>query len=198
MTKRLVPPRPDAKVMDRLERALVAAAEERGLVDLAYETVDSPVGKLFVAASGHGLARIAYADEGEEPWLNELAQKVSPRIVRAPRRTERIVRELDEFFAGRRTRFDIPIDFVLVKGFGRRVLEAALQIPYGETRSYSQVASLAGSERAYRAAGTALGRNPIPIVVPCHRVLHSGGGMGGYTGGLDRKLKLLEIESAHA
>jgi methylated-DNA-[protein]-cysteine S-methyltransferase len=195
---------------DDLERALrhnaAAATEEplpeldtaaaaAGLLDVAYATLESPVGQLLVAATPRGLVRIAYLDEaGEEPVLEQLAARISPRVLAAPRRVDEPRRELDEYFSRRRHQFELPIDWALTRGFGRRVLRATARIPYGEVSSYRQVAAAAGSPRGSRAAGNALGVNPMPIVVPCHRVLHAGGGLGGYTGGVERKRLLLDVE----
>jgi len=195
---------------DDLERALrhnaAAATEEplpeldtaaaaAGLLDVAYATLDSPVGQLLVAATPRALVRIAYLDEaGGEPVLDQLAARISPRVLAAPRRVDEPRRELDEYFSRRRHQFDLPIDWALTHGFGRRVLRATARIPYGEVSSYKQVAAAAGSPRGSRAAGNALGVNPMPIVVPCHRVLHAGGGLGGYTGGVERKRLLLDVE----
>ncbi len=175
----------------------LSAAAQAGLLDVAYATLDSPVGRLLLACTPRGLVRLAYLDSDDEaPVLQELAARVSPRVLRAPAKLDESRRELDEYFAGRRTAFALPIDFSLSRGFGRRVLRATAQIPYGSVATYGQVAARAGSPRAYRAAGTALGHNPIPIVVPCHRVLHAGGGLGGYTGGLERKRYLLGVEGS--
>jgi methylated-DNA-[protein]-cysteine S-methyltransferase len=174
---------------------LATAAATAGLLDVAYATLDSPVGRLLVATTPRGLVRIAYLDEaGEEPVLEQLARRISPRVLAAPRRVDEPRRELDEYFNRRRHEFDLPIDWTLTRGFGRRVLRATARIPYGEVSSYKQVAAAAGSPRGSRAAGNALGVNPMPIVVPCHRVLHAGGGLGGYTGGVERKRLLLDVE----
>ena len=171
------------------------AAAAAGLLDVAYATLDSPVGPLLLARTAHGLVRIAYLDGGDEDaLLADLAARVSPRILASPRRLDDPRRELDEYFAGDRTKFELPLDWQLTRGFGRRVLRAAVRIPYGSASTYKQVAARAGSPRGSRAAGNALGANPLPIVVPCHRVLHSTGGLGGYTGGVDRKRTLLELE----
>jgi methylated-DNA-[protein]-cysteine S-methyltransferase len=171
------------------------AAAAAGLLDLAFATLDSPLGRLLVAATPEGVVRIAYVDQtGEGAVLEHLATNVSPRVLAAPRKLDEPRRELDEYFAGRRRRFDLPLDWRLTRGFSRRVLEATAKIPYGATATYKQVAGEAGSPLASRAAGNALGANPIPIVVPCHRILHSGGGLGGYTGGLERKRLLLSVE----
>jgi methylated-DNA-[protein]-cysteine S-methyltransferase len=170
-----------------------AAAE--GLLDVAYAAVDSPFGPLTVAATDRGLVRIAYPERDLDAVLGELARRVSPRFLEAPVRLDPIRRELDEYFAGRRRAFDVPIDWRAEPGgFGRRVLEVTAAIPPGEVASYAEVAARAGSPRAVRAAGNALGANRIPIVVPCHRVVRTGGGLGGYTGGLDRKRLLLRLE----
>jgi methylated-DNA-[protein]-cysteine S-methyltransferase len=176
---------------------LVPAAAGAGLLDVAYTVEDSPVGPLLLAATQRGLVRIAYLNGGArgEEVLEDLADHISPRVLAARSRLDETRRELEEFFAGRRQRFELPLDWRLVRpGFGRRVLEATSRIPYGAVSSYKLVAGEAGSPRAYRAAGTALGGNPLPIVVPCHRVLQSGGGLGGYTGGLHIKMKLLCLE----
>jgi methylated-DNA-[protein]-cysteine S-methyltransferase len=141
-----------------------------------------------------GLVRLSYPGEGIESQLSELAERVSPRILEAPERTDDVRRQLDAYFAGRLTAFEVPIDWRLVRGFAGNVLRATSRIPFGSISSYRDIATRAGSPNAYRAAGNALGSNPIPIVVPCHRVLHAGGGLGGYTGGLDRKRYLLELE----
>jgi methylated-DNA-[protein]-cysteine S-methyltransferase len=171
----------------------VAAAA--GLLDVAYATLDSPVGTLLLASTPAGLVRLAYADHSEEDAvLADLAARVSPRVLAAPRKLDEPRRELDEYFAGQRERFEIPIDWTLTRGFARRVLKATDLIPFGSVSSYKQVAADAGSPRGSRAAGNALGSNPLPIVVPCHRVLHAGGGLGGYTGGIERKRLLLGVE----
>jgi methylated-DNA-[protein]-cysteine S-methyltransferase len=180
---------------------LTEAVAAAGLLDVAYATIDSPVGRLLVAVTPRGLVRLAYLDvadadggEDEEAVLAQLASTVSPRVLAAPRKLDEPRRELDQYFAGRRRQFELPLDWHLTHGFGRRVLEATARIPFGATATYKQVATEAGNARAYRAAGNALGSNPIPIVVPCHRILHSGGGLGGYTGGLERKRVLLGVE----
>lgn len=171
------------------------AAAAVGLLDVAYATLDSPLGTLLLASTPNGLVRLAYVDfEDEDAVLEDIAARISPRVLAAPRRLDEPRRELDQYFAGSRRRFEVPVDWQLMKGFARRVLEATAEIPYGSVSSYRDVATMAGSPRGFRAAGNALGSNPIPIVVPCHRVLHSGGGLGGYTGGVDRKRRLLAIE----
>jgi methylated-DNA-[protein]-cysteine S-methyltransferase len=186
---RRLPPDPDD--LPDLSQAAAAA----GLLDVAYATLDSPVGPLLVATTPRGLVRIAYVDNADEDAvLEHLATHVSPRILAAPRRVDEPRRELDEYFAGRRRNFELSLDWRLVRGFARRVLQATSQIPFGATATYKQVAAQAGSPRASRAAGNALGSNPIPIVVPCHRILHSSGGLGGYTGGVEKKRLLLGVE----
>ena len=186
------PPAAPAPLPDITDTAATA-----GLLDVAYATLDSPVGTLLLAGTPRGLVRLAYlsTSEGdEEQILQQLADRVSPRIVAAPRRLDEPRRELDEYFAGRRRDFELPVDWQLTHGFARRVLQATARIPFGATATYKLIAAEAGSALAYRAAGNALGSNPIPIVVPCHRILHSGGGLGGYTGGLERKRVLLSVE----
>jgi methylated-DNA-[protein]-cysteine S-methyltransferase len=167
-------------------------AAEEGLLDLAYADLDSPLGPLGVFVTPRGVVRVAYGPSEAE--LDDLAARISPRILASPERTDPVRRELDEYFAGRRRQFDVPLDWSLVRGFAGAVLHATARIPFGGVTSYREIAGEAGSPNAYRAAGNALGSNPIPIVVPCHRVLHSGGGLGGYTGGLDRKRFLLRLE----
>jgi len=175
--------------------SIVDAAEAAGLLDVAYARVDSPVGTLVLASTPQGLARLAYVDEGQEDAvMEEIAGRLSPRMLSAPRRLDEPRRELDEYFAGRRRAFDLTLDLRLLSDFTRRILAATAEIPYGEVSTYKQVAAAAGSPRGSRAAGNALGSNPLPIVLPCHRVLHSGGGLGGYTGGVARKRVLLAIE----
>jgi len=174
-----------------------ARAAEEGIAQIAYATVDSPVGRLVAVVTPRGLARIAYELEngGLDSILDDVALRLSPAIVEAPARLDALRRELDEYFVGRREDFDLPLDWSLSSaGFRRRVLQACAQIPFGATSTYKDMAIAAGSPAAFRAAGGALGSNPIPIVVPCHRVLSSSGGLGGYTGGLERKRLLLSIE----
>jgi methylated-DNA-[protein]-cysteine S-methyltransferase len=176
------------------ERA-VAQARALGLTDVSYAFEPSPVGDLLVAVTPRGLIRLAYnANENADRVLDELARRVSPRVVEAPAALDVVRRELDEYFDGKRTGFDIPIDWRLHDGFARRVLRATARIPFGRVLTYGDVAAKAGSPRAYRAAGNALGSNRMPIVVPCHRVVASGGKLGGYTGGIERKEYLLGLE----
>jgi methylated-DNA-[protein]-cysteine S-methyltransferase len=178
---------------------LIDAAAAAGLLDVAYAKLDSPVGTLLLAATPAGLMRIAYLDgDQEDSILDEIARRVSPRVLAAPRALDEPRRELDEYFEGRRRSFEIAIDWQLMSDFGRRVMAATAAIPYGSVSTYKDVAAGAGSPRGSRAAGNALGANPLPIVLPCHRVLRSGGSLGGYTGGLDRKRTLLAIERGQA
>lgn len=173
-----------------------AAADAAGLLDVAYATFDSPAGRLLLAATPRGLVRLAYLDEDAslDAVLEHLATSVSPRVLASSRRLDEPRRELDQYFAGERRRFEVALDWTLTRGFGRRVLQTTARIPFGSVSTYKQVAATAGSPRGSRAAGNALGANPLPIIVPCHRVLHSTGGLGGYTGGLQRKRLLLAIE----
>jgi methylated-DNA-[protein]-cysteine S-methyltransferase len=185
---------PDAPSRE-LDRRIAERAAGEELLDVAYATVDSPLGRLVVAATPRGLVRLAYAEsQSDAGVLEELARKVSPRVLEAPARLDAARRELDEYFEGRRTEFDLPLDWELTRGFTSRVLQATARIAFGSTSTYADVATQAGSPRAVRAAGNALGANPLPVVVPCHRVLRTGGGIGGYTGGLERKEYLLRLE----
>jgi methylated-DNA-[protein]-cysteine S-methyltransferase len=173
-----------------------AAAAAADLLDVAYATLDSPLGKLLLASTPKGLVRIAYVEyTDQDTVLEQLAAKVSPRVLAAPRKLDQPRRELDQYFAGRRRHFETPQDWQLIQGFARGVLTATAHVPYGATSTYKRMATEAGNERASRAAGNALGSNPIPIIVPCHRILHADGGLGGYTGGLDKKRLLLAVES---
>ncbi len=175
--------------------SLVERAAADGLLDVAYATVDSPLGPLVVASTPRGLARVAYTlSESRDDVLEDMARRLSPRMLEAPGRLDDARRELDEYFEGERTDFDLPIDWVLTKGFTTRVLRATAKVGFGHTTTYAEVATSAGSPRAVRAAGNSLGSNPMPIVVPCHRVLRTGGALGGYTGGLERKEFLLRLE----
>ena len=173
---------------------LVARAGREGLVDVAYDSVDSPIGRLLVATTAAGLVRIGFHSEAEDLVLEELARRISPRVVRAPSQVAGVARELDEYFDGRRRDFETPIDWALVGPYARKVLTATAAIPFGEVSTYREVARKAGNPAASRAAGNALGSNPIPVVVPCHRVLRTNGTLGGYGGGLDVKELLLRLE----
>ena len=179
-----------------LTAALAQRAGKAALLDVAYAEIDSPIGELVVFVTPRGLLRIKYADEPIEGVLADVASRVSPRILRAPARTDEARHELEAYFGLRRRTFNLPIDWSLVRGFTASVLRQTARIPFGDVLTYGQVAAQAGSPRAARAAGNALGSNPIPIVVPCHRVLHADGGLGGYSGGLDRKRYLLALEGS--
>ena len=181
---------------DALAQELIRRAEQEGLIDVAYAEIDSPVGRLLLAATPRGLVRITFPIETPEKVLEELAASVSPRVLESPAKLDQARRELDRYFEGRLQDFDLPLDWQLTRGFYRKVLRATARIPYGQTRSYTQMAKRAGSPRAVRATGSALGSNPLPIIVPCHRVLRSGGALGGYGGGLETKQALLELEGA--
>jgi methylated-DNA-[protein]-cysteine S-methyltransferase len=191
-------PGPDPEATARASARLAAAAEAQGLLDVAYAVVPSPVGDLVAAVTPRGLVILAYVDGRLDERLELLARRVSPRVLEAPARLDGPRRQLDEYFEGRRRDFELAIDWALVRGFGREVLRATAEIPYGRVATYREVAAQAGSPRATRAAGNALGANPMPIVVPCHRVVRTGGGLGGYTGGLDRKRRLLALERERA
>jgi methylated-DNA-[protein]-cysteine S-methyltransferase len=187
---------PSAGDLAALHRRLAAEAERAGVLDIAYTTMDSPVGPLLLAATGRGLVRVAFDREGHDRALDTLAARVSPRVLRAPARLDGVRRELDEYFAGRRTSFDLPLDFALTGGFREAVQRQLARIAYGRTVSYKDVAAVVGNPRAVRAVGTACATNPLPVVVPCHRVLRADGGLGGYVGGLDAKSALLALEKA--
>lgn len=195
----------DPDLMDRLaepsdlaglHRLLEVRAEQEGLLEVAYRTVDSPVGTLLLAATPVGLVRVAYEREDLDAVLVSLSDHLGPRVLRAPQRLDAATRQLAEYFAGTRTSFDLPLDHTLSSGFRGRVHAYLPQIPYGQTESYRQVATHVGSPRAVRAVGTACATNPLPVVVPCHRVLRSDGSLGGYLGGTAAKTMLLELEGA--
>jgi methylated-DNA-[protein]-cysteine S-methyltransferase len=184
-----------SRVPDAGAPALAERAAAEGLLDVAYSTVDSPLGPLMVAATPRGLVRVSYSQfRDDDAVLADLARRVSPRVLEAPARLDGARRELDEYFEGRRTEFDLPIDWALTRGFTTEVLRATAAVGFGQTITYAEVAGAAGSPRAVRAAGNSLGSNPMPIVVPCHRVLRTGGALGGYTGGVERKEFLLRLE----
>jgi methylated-DNA-[protein]-cysteine S-methyltransferase len=186
----------DAGTLARLRDQLGLAAEAEGLLDVAYTTVDSPVGALLLAATPKGLIRVAYAIEDHDRVLDALSRRVSPRVLRAPRRLDAAARELDEYFGGRRQVFDLPLDLSLSAGFRQLVQRYLPQIGYGQTRTYGQVAELVGNPKAVRAVGTACATNPLPVVVPCHRVLRADGTIGGYAGGPGAKATLLRLEAS--
>jgi methylated-DNA-[protein]-cysteine S-methyltransferase len=192
---------PAAGDLDRAMSKLLTRAESDGLIDIAYASVDSPYGKLLLARTDRGVVKLALpshrGDEvSDDEVLEELAGKVSPRVLEAPGRLDDARRQLDAYFEGKLERFEVPVDWRLSRGFTSRALHAVARIPYGKTRSYAQIAKAAGNERAFRAAGTACGHNPVPLIVPCHRVVQSGGGIGNYGGGPEMKRALLDLEGA--
>jgi methylated-DNA-[protein]-cysteine S-methyltransferase len=191
-------PDPDPEAAAASARRAAERAGADWQADVAYALEPSPLGDLLVAVTPRGLVTVGYDDVRLESLLDRLADRISPRVVEAPARLDPIRRELDEYFAGTRRAFDTPVDWRLTQGFTRRVLRATARIPYGAASTYRDVASRAGSGRAVRAAGNALGANPIPIVVPCHRVVRTGGALGGYGGGVERKRFLLELEGAES
>jgi methylated-DNA-[protein]-cysteine S-methyltransferase len=187
---------PDPDTVARLHTRLVEQAEDEGLLDVSYRTLDSPVGPLLLAATPAGLVRVAFDREGHDAVLAGLAAQISPRIMRSPRRLDDTARQLDEYFAHRRRSFDVPIDLQLAHGFRRNVLTHLRDIPYGSTETYAMVAAATGRPAAVRAVGTACAKNPLPLVVPCHRVVRSDGTIGQYGGGQAAKRQLLELEHA--
>jgi methylated-DNA-[protein]-cysteine S-methyltransferase len=187
--------RADDETLARLHRRLEHDAATGELLDVAYRTVDSPVGTLLLAATTVGLVRVAYDVEGHDAVLATLAEAVSPRVLRAPARLDAAARQLDEYFTKRRTGFEVPVDLRLADGFRRSVIEHLRDIGYGRRESYAEVAAAIGSPRAVRAVGTACGHNPLPVVIPCHRVVRSDGSAGQYVGGVAAKSALLELEA---
>ena len=191
---------PSGGDLDRAVQGVLARAERDGLIDVAYASVDSPFGRLLVARTDRGVVRLALPSHRgdqrtDDEVLEDLARFVSPRVLESPARLDDERRELEDYFEGKRDHFDVPVDWKLTPaGFRNRALHAVARIPYGETRTYGQIAKQAGNERAFRAAGTACGRNPIPLIVPCHRVVQSGGGIGNYGGGPEMKRALLDLE----
>jgi len=188
----------DDETSARLHARLEAAADHAGLLDVAYRTLDSPVGPLLLAATEAGLVRLAFAGQDHEAVLADLARRVSPRVMRAPARLDDVARELDQYFDGRQDTFDLPLDLRLATGFRRDVLRRLADIRYGSTASYAWVAAAAGHPKAARAVGSACRLNPLPIVVPCHRVVRADGSLGDYAGGPKAKRLLLQLESANA
>lgn len=186
----------DPNTLARLHRRLERDAEHADLLDIAYRTLDTPLGSLLLAATPVGLVRVAYATEGHDAVLASLAEKISPRILRAPARLDAVAREIDEYFTGSRTHFDLPLDLRLTDGFRREVIQYLSEIGYGRRESYATVAAAIGRPRAVRAVGTACARNPLPLIVPCHRVVRTDGSIGQYVGGIDAKQTLLTLEAA--
>jgi methylated-DNA-[protein]-cysteine S-methyltransferase len=188
------PTDPADPAVERLRARLADRAQEQHLLDVAYRTIDSPVGPLLLAATPLGLVRVAYAREDHDAVLAALAERISPRVLRAPARLDDAARQLDGYFAHRRRRFELPVDLQLAHGFRRTVLEHLPEVGYGRTVSYGELAAEVGNPRAVRAVGTACATNPLPLVIPCHRVVRGDGTPGGYVGGPDIKRVLLELE----
>ena len=186
----------DAAALERLHTRLAASAQDTGLLDVAYTVLETPVGELLLAATPAGLVRVAFACEGHDAVLAALAERISPRILKFPGRLHAAAAQITEYFAGTRRTFDLPLDLRLTAGFRRSVVEHLPGISYGTTATYAAVAALAGSPGAVRAVGTACAQNPLPVVVPCHRVVRSDGSTGGYRGGPAAKRLLLNLESA--
>jgi methylated-DNA-[protein]-cysteine S-methyltransferase len=181
-------------VPQTLDRKFRQAAAEAGLVDVSFDVADSPIGPLLLAVTEAGLCRISFDPEPERE-TEELARTFGVRVLRGPREVDRVRRELDEYFEGRRHAFDLPLDLRSRTGFSREILDRLARVPYGEVTTYGSLAAQAGKPRAARAVGTVMNRNPIPIVLPCHRVVGSTGGLVGYGGGLHRKRQLLDLEA---
>jgi methylated-DNA-[protein]-cysteine S-methyltransferase len=187
----------DVATIDKgLASRFVERAEASGLIDVAVTTMDSPIGTLLLMATRRGLVRIAFESENRDEVYGEVATSLSPRILEAPRRLDPVRRELDSYFNGNLREFGLDLDWSLVGPFAQRVLRRTARIPYGAVASYGAVAHEIGSPRAARAVGNALGSNPIPVVVPCHRVVRAGGNIGGYGGGQPRKRWLLDLETS--
>lgn len=182
--------------LDRLRGALAERADRGGDLDVAYREVDSPLGRLLLAATPAGVVRVAFGSEGVDAVLDELAERVSPRVLLAPRRLDTAARELEDYLAGRRRDLDVPLDLRLASGFRREVVTSLRRIGYGSTASYAEVAVLVGRPRAVRAVGTACATNPLPLLLPCHRVVRSDGTPGAYRGGAEAKRTLLALEAA--
>lgn len=190
------PPSVDPGAAAAAARRFAITAAQSGAADAAYATIDSPVGRLVAVRTGAGLAMLSYEDHhgGLDAVLDAVAADLTPRLVEAPVRLDDVRRQLEEYFDGRRTSFDVPLDWTLTTPFTQRILQATCEVPFGATATYAAMAAAAGNPKASRAAGRALGSNPIPIIVPCHRIVGSGGRLTGYTGGLDRKIRLLRLE----
>lgn len=185
----------ETALLEKLGNELRAKAQAEELLDVSYRIVDSPVGSLLLASTPAGLVRVAFETEDHDKILELLAQKLSPRILKDPSRLDAVARQLDEYFAGTRHNFDVPLDLKLSTAFRRQVQLELGEIGYGHTWSYSQMAERIGNPKAVRAVGSACATNPIPIVLPCHRVLRTDGSLGGYLGGLEAKTELLKLEN---
>lgn len=185
------------ETMEHLHARLVEAASSEDLLDVAYRILDTPVGSLLLAATTVGVVRVAFDAQGHDAVLDDLARRVSPRVLRAPFRLDLAARQLDEYFSGRRHSFELPLDLQLAHGFRRLVLGRLADLDYGSTASYTAVAAALGNPKAVRAVGTACATNPVPVLVPCHRVVRSDGSAGGYVGGVEAKRALLALETAN-
>ena len=185
----------DADTLARLHRRLERSAQDADVLDVAYRTLDTAVGRLLLATTPLGLVRVAFLDVDGDA-LESLAQRISPRILHAPARLDDAATEIEEYLAGRRTEFDLPLDLRLADGFRRQVIEHLRDIGYGRRESYATVAAAVGNPKAVRAVGTACARNPLPLVIPCHRVVRTDGSIGQYAGGAAAKTTLLELEAA--
>jgi methylated-DNA-[protein]-cysteine S-methyltransferase len=192
----LAPSAGGSETLDRLHRRLAESADRDGLLDIAYRTIDTPLGSLLLAATETGLVRVAFEGEDHDKVLATLTTKLSPRILRAPKRLDKAAFEIDQYFAGARTEFDLALDFSLSNGFRQSVQRYLPTIAYGQTQSYAEVAQRIGHPNAARAVGTACATNALPVVVPCHRVIRTDGTLGGYAGGIEAKTTLLKLEAA--
>ncbi len=196
MTTNMFSQSDEAVALNRLHARLVTDAVDGELLDIAYRTVDTPIGVLLLARTELGLVRVAFDIEGHDAVLASLAELISPRILRAPARLDDTARQLDEYFSHRRTGFDVAMDLRLTQGFRRTVIEHLRDIGYGQRETYADVAAAVGSPKAVRAVGSACAHNPLPVVIPCHRVVRSDGSPGQYLGGAETKLTLLDLEHA--
>jgi methylated-DNA-[protein]-cysteine S-methyltransferase len=183
-------------VLSRLQQGLVTRAEQEQILDIAYRFLDSPVGTLLIAATTAGVVRVAFDVENHDDVLSSLAETISPRIIRDARRTDEVAKQIDAYFAKGTTQFHVALDLQLVRGFRHTVLTHLPEVTYGTTASYAALATLAGKPTAFRAAATACSHNPLPIVLPCHRIVKSDGSVGRYLGGDDRKRLLLALEQS--
>lgn len=188
----------EAEHISNLHLAFAAKAQSQGLIDISYRLIDSPLGSLLLAASKKGIVRVAFASEGHDSTLQELATKISPRVLANKKPFDSVAKEIDEYFAGSREHFDAELDVQLAAGFRREVLDHLGEIPYGATRSYAGVAATTSSPKAVRAVGTACAKNPLPLLLPCHRVVRSDGSPGAYLGGAEAKMFLLTLERSNA
>lgn len=183
--------------LNALSRRLAVQANQAGLLDVGYHTMDTAIGQILVAATDAGVVRVAFETEPFDEVLEQLARSVTPRILAAPQRADPAMRQIEDYLEGRRHHIDVPVDLQLVHGFRRDVTDHLRSIDFGTTRSYGEVAAAIGHPRAFRAVGTACANNPIPLVIPCHRVIKSDGSPGSYLGGSATKTYLLNLESDH-